>query len=379
MLYILNISYQPNNAVSNRLLGYYSALDEANVAAEVVYLLPNKNKDKIEQRYKKLKVTYLWDWCNYNNKLIRFICFYINLFRILLKLKQGDIVYTYGINRITYWARKVQNISVYAERTEHPEVVAFTGLITGLAPQKEIDVAKELSGLFVISQPLKDYFISTGIPSNKIEILNMIVDCNRFEGIKRTPTKQKYIAYCGTASNNKDGVDKLLKSFAIVANKIDDIYLYIIGNTPSKQDEGNNLKLIEELGIQEKVIFTGLVKAEDMPQLLKNAEVLALARPDNKQAKYGFPTKLGEYLLSENPVVVTKVGDIPKFLTDGESALLASPHDDKEFAEKIIWALENKELSAKIGVQGSLVAKKYFSNKVVVNNMVKFLKRENKI
>ena len=379
MLYILNISYQPNNAVSNRLLGYYAALDEANIEAEVVYLLPNQNKEIIKQQYQNLKVTYLWEWCSFNNKLLRFVCFYINLLRILLKLKRGDVVYTYGIHRITYWVRKVRNISVYAEKTEHPDVVAFTGFITGLKLQKEIDVAKELSGLFVISQPLKDYFISTGIPSNKIEILNMIVDCKRFEGLMKTPSKQKYIAYCGTASNNKDGVDKLLKSFAIVANKIDDIYLYIIGNTPSKQDEGNNLKLIEELGIQEKVIFTGLVKAEDMPQLLKNAEVLALARPDNKQAKYGFPTKLGEYLLSENPVVATKVGDIPRFLTDGESALLASPHDDKEFAEKIIWALENKELSAKIGIQGSLIAKKYFSNKLAVDNMVKFMKLHNNV
>lgn len=374
MLYILNISYQPNNAVSNRLLGYYSALDKTNVAAEVVYLLPNKNKDKIEQRYKKLKVTYLWDWCKYNNKLIRFICFYINLLRIYLKLEQGDIVYTYGINKTTELAINKEGVRVFAERTEHPDIVKGSSGLTGVSSIKQQKIAKKLAGLFVISQPLKDYFISVGIPSNKIEILNMIVDCNRFEGVKKTPTKQKYIAYCGTASNNKDGVDKLLKSFAIVTKKIDDIYLYVIGNIPSKQDEGNNLKLIEELSIKEKVIFTGLVEAENMPQLLKNAEVLVLARPDNKQAKYGFPTKLGEYLLSENPVVVTKVGDVPKFLTDGESALLASPHDDQEFAKKIIWALENKEFSARIGLQGSLIAKKHFSNKIVVDRMLKHIK-----
>jgi glycosyltransferase involved in cell wall biosynthesis len=374
MLYILNISYQPNNAVSNRLLGYYSALDEPNIEAKVVYLLPNQNKEKIKQQYQNLKVTYLWDWCKYNNKLIRFICFYINLLRIYLKLERGDIVYTYGINKATEWAINKEGVRVFAERTEHPDIVKGSVGLTSVSRIKHEKIAKKLAGLFVISQPLKDYFISTGIPSNKIEILNMIVDCNRFEDIKKTPTKQKYIAYCGTASNNKDGVDKLLKSFAIVTKEIDDIYLYVIGNTPSKQDEGNNLKLIEELGICEKVIFTGLVEAEDMPQLLKNAEVLALARPDNKQAKYGFPTKLGEYLLSENPVVVTKVGDIPKFLTDGESALLVSPHDDQEFAKKIIWALENKEFSARIGLQGSLIAKKHFSNKIVVDRMLKHIK-----
>ena len=48
--------------------------------------------------------------------------------------------------------------------------------------------------------------------------------------------------------------------------------------------------------------------------------MLVLARPDNIQAKGGFPTKLGEYLATGNPVVVTKVGEIPNYLIDGVNA-----------------------------------------------------------
>ena len=167
----------------------------------------------------------------------------------------------------------------------------------------------------------------------------MTVDADRFIGVNKKTDKEKYVAYCGTASNNKDGVDKLIKAFAIVCKKHDKIKLLIIGKTPSEKEKTGNNALIKSLGIADKVIFTGFVNANLIPQLLMGAEVLLLDRPDNIQARNGFPTKLGEYLLTGKPVVVTKVGDIPLFLKDGESALLADPQNEQDFADKICWAI----------------------------------------
>ena len=99
---------------------------------------------------------------------------------------------------------------------------------------------------------------------------------------------EKYIAYCGNGANRKDGVDLLLKSFAIISNKHPEYKLYIIGKAPSNDSE--NYKLAEELGIINRVVFTGVVPAADIPQLLTNAEILALARPNSIQNTYGFPT-----------------------------------------------------------------------------------------
>ena len=94
---------------------------------------------------------------------------------------------------------------------------------------------------------------------------------------------------------------------------------------------------------------------------MKNAAVLALDRPDSLQAQCGFPTKLGEYLLTENPVIVTKVGDIPLFLKDGETALLVEERKPKEFSSKIIWALEHPEEATEIGKAGAQVAMREFN------------------
>ena len=188
----------------------------------------------------------------------------------------------------------------------------------------------------------------------------MTVDSNRFVGLKKQ-SAEKYIAYCGTASNNKDGVDELIKSFAIVHKLHPDVKLYIIGKTPDKDDVSGNLKLIENLGVKSSVVFTGIVSAAEMPQILKNATVLALDRPDSLQAQCGFPTKLGEYLLTENPVVVTKVGDIPLFLKDGETALLSEERNPQEFSSKLLWALEHPEEAVEIGKAGAQVAMREFN------------------
>ncbi len=168
----------------------------------------------------------------------------------------------------------------------------------------------------------------------------MVVDNTRFDGLIKTDS-QRYIAYCGKASNNKDGVDRLIKAFSIVQKKLPDVKLFIIGDPPDS--DSDNINLVKSLNLEVNIVFTGKVEADIIPQILKDASVLALARPDNLQNRYGFPTKLGEYLLTSNPVVITRVGDIPLFLKDGESAYMSDCDDIEAFASNLIKAKENKE------------------------------------
>ena len=149
--------------------------------------------------------------------------------------------------------------------------------------------------------------------------------------------------------------------------------LYIIGDTPSTEDLTRNLKLIDSYNLKERIVFTGIVPYTQMPQILKNAAILALDRPDSIQAQCGFPTKLGEYLLTKNPVVVTKVGDIPKFLEDGISALLSEERNPQEFAQKLEWVLTHKNEADKIGGMGAKVAMKNFNCDIETKKLLNFL------
>lgn len=375
MLYIIEYAYNPNTASGNRLLGYFRQWDKMGVEAKVYYLAPSTGYDIVSEKFQHIKFEYCWNRLIPYKKFIK--RFFINKYiqKITRELVPGDIVYTYTISLITEQCLKVSGVKVFAEVTEHPKVcspVADPSLL--LDEQSYIDTILKLSGLFVISNPLKQFFQQYGIPSSKIHIINMTVDPSRFLKIHKTNCKDRYIAYCGTASNNKDGVDELIKAFAIVAQRISDVKLYIIGKTPSKKQKFGNMELVKSLSLKDKVVFTGIVKAVDMPQLLKNAEVLALDRPDNLQATYGFPTKLGEYLLTKNPVIITAVGDIPEFLNDGVSALIAKPSDAEDFSSKLIWALTHKDEAARIGREGCSVAMEHFNSFTEAQKIIKIFK-----
>lgn len=378
MIYFLNFSYCPNTAPENRLQGYYHALDKMNVKATVVYIHPDNHCSRNSTKYKNISTEYLWNpYMPYRGPFRRLTLFrYIH--RFLKRLRAGDIVYTYSLSLLTKMCEEVNGVSVFAERTEHPEAtVAFPNPLLALSDAEIITTINHLSGLFVISNPLREYYENLGIDPSKIHVLNMTVDVERFKNIKKTACREKYIAYCGNVSNNKDGVDILIKSFALVCKKRPDIKLFIIGKTPSQTEASDNFRLIKSLGIEERIVFTGVVSSEQMPQLLKDAVVLALARPDNLQAKYGFPTKLGEYLLTENPVVVTSVGDIPLFLKDGVSALISEPSNAEMFAEKLLWALENPGEASVIGKAGAAVAAEFFNSDIETKKLLSVISVNN--
>ena len=101
-----------------------------------------------------------------------------------------------------------------------------------------------------------------------------------------------------------------------------------------------------------------------MPILLKSSKILALARPDNLQAKYGFATKIGEYLMTGRPAVLTRVGAVEDFLKDKHDCILAEPDNVDDFAEKLLWTIDNYEEAENIGKRGRETALGCFNSEI---------------
>jgi len=373
MFYIVLEKYIPGTAPTNRILSYAKALSEQGIPATIVFLFPNQTGERVEISYKHIEFKYLWLNIFSFNKYLKWIVAKAYLRYFIMLLKKGDVVYLYNNSELIDLFTKIEGVKVYHERTEHP--AAHEKIYTRF---KRITIdyyyesCKRLDGLFVISTALKRLFLEKGIAENKIHILNITVDSERFEGLQKNDS-QKYIAYCGTASNNKDGVDSLIRAFSIFSKQVSNYTLIIIGKTPSIADESKNLQLIKKLDLQDKIQFTGFVSPDKMPQILKNASILALDRPDNLQAKYGFPTKLGEYLLSQNPVIVTKVGEIPLFFENKVNAILVNPGDDKAFADGLLWLVNNQNEATMIGERGAEIANKQFNYYTVTKKIVEVI------
>jgi glycosyltransferase involved in cell wall biosynthesis len=119
------------------------------------------------------------------------------------------------------------------------------------------------------------------------------------------------------------------------------------------------------------------VNRNELPAYLCSALLLVLSRPKNIQAEGGFPTKLGEYLATGRPVVVTKVGEIPEYLTDEVNAFLAEPDNADAFALRVLYALSNAELADKVGANGKKLAYSTFNYKVQSQNLISFISNLN--
>lgn len=257
-------------------------------------------------------------------------------------------------------------VKVLHERTEYP----FIDLRPGIRGKIDIwiylhFIEKKFDGIYVINNRLVTYFnkyLRNKIP---IAIINMIVDPGRFETNSRDKkVHRKYIAYCGVLNSVKDGVDILIESF-IAANKSgripDDISLCLIGEFANELFKTSINEKITEAGLEDKVIFTGRIERSEIPVYLNNAEALALARPSNKQSEGGFPTKLGEYLATGKPVIITDTGEISLFLKDGVNAFVAEPGSIQSFTDKIAEVFSNYSRAIEIGKKGRTLVENDFN------------------
>lgn len=366
--------YEPNTAATNRMLSYMKGFSEAGIKTTVVYFRPNSKHDFYDAHLDNIEIKNYWKTLYLNWGPLKYLSLLCYIVHFICSLKKGDIVYCYNSAEIWYWILKFRKgIKVHVEYTEHPEVRGIGGKFLTPSFEQFYQSIQSVDGLFVITTHLRDFFISKGVSAEVIHIANITVDPSRFSGLVKNPDAEPYIAYCGTLSNNKDGVDLLIKSYAETVKCYPDIKLYIIGSAPKETELNQNIKLIHELGLQQSVRLTGVITAEKMPQVLKDALLLVLNRPDNLQAKNGFATKIGEYLLTENPVVLTSVGDFPLFFKDGVNAFVSVPDNPTQFANKMIQALSDYDKAKIVGLNGAKLALDNFTYQSVTKKIVQVL------
>lgn len=232
-----------------------------------------------------------------------------------------------------------------------------------------------LDGFVLMTKTLMQHYEKFSLPNTKLLHLPMTVDLERFD--KSQPIlegfEQPYIAFVGVMNDAKDGVNILIESFANIHNQFPQYKVYLVGAW--NYDTPNHQKLIADYNLQNKFFWKGEFPREKIPQIIKNANLLVLPRPDSKQAQGGFPTKLGEYLATSNPVCATTVGEIPNYLTDGQSVFFAEPGSIDSFANAMQKALNNQDAAKLIGKNGCEVAKTSFNKDIQSAILYNFLKQ----
>lgn len=260
------------------------------------------------------------------------------------------------------------------ERSELPDIIKYKERFDhsekGAKYIERSDKAFSLfDGWILETQTLVDYYQKFFKPGTKCAIVPMTVDVERFTLDSSKISKYgRYIAYCGNMQEI-DGISILIKAYAIIHEKYPDVKLVFAGES---SDTPAQKQLADSLGLKDDIIFLGRISRDEVPRLLADATILALASPTSDRACASMPCKVGEYLCTTNPVVVTGLGEINKYLQDGESAYLSAPDSEQAFAEKLDEALGNPEKSQAIGMRGREVAVANFSSEAQVKRIEEF-------
>jgi len=374
-----------SNAPSNRFLTLAQGLAEIGLNIDLLFIngyRPKNEKENFKESgiYNSINYKYLFylDFSNFitRNAIRRILPKKIVVNRIIRIINDGQYDYVWFVTSekiiklgCELFKNKI-NTKFMHERSEF----SWIGLSGEKINKKYLTRFIPYIDVFAImTKTLINYYSDYIGEKTKIVHLPMTVDFSRFDGVTvNSNLKKKYIAYCGTMNIKKDGVDILINSFIKIMDDFPEFYLYIAGPLIPKPDYEILKNIVIKNKAQDRILFLGSIPKEEMPEFLTNAHVLAMARPQSKQAEGGFPTKLGEYLATGKPVCVTNVGEIGNYLKDDESVFMAEPDSVNSFADTLKRALTDKK-AIEIGRNGRKVAFENFNKDIQKNILYNFL------
>ncbi len=142
---------------------------------------------------------------------------------------------------------------------------------------------------------------------------------------------QKVLLFMGRVSKKK-GADTLLKSFYILKERTKDVVLLICGSLEDNTTIKNNSNIIMIPSNPNNYVFYSIADIVVLPSRMETLSFVML-----------------ESGLCKKPFIGGKAGGIAEFIKDGEDGLLVNPENPDELAEKIIYLLNNKDISAQLG------------------------------
>lgn len=203
-------------------------------------------------------------------------------------------------------------------------------------------------------------------------ILPTITDTSRFNVNADSNIQKKYMCYMGNMELSKDNVDNILYALSILLRDNYDVHLYLFGK-PNLKDKSILERIIEQEGLANNTSFR-FAQYNDVPKILSEADILVSSQPVTVRADGGFPTKLGEYLMSGTPVLSTNVGETSKYFKDGEHMYFAKPESPLDYANKLKYIIDNYEKALAVAKKGKMLIEQSYSHISAGEKMHKFLK-----
>lgn len=175
------------------------------------------------------------------------------------------------------------------------------------------------------------------------EVVRFGVETSRFLGVGRPPAHPFTIGFLKRL-HPRYGPDVLVEAFGRVAATLPEPRLVMAGDGPMRSDLERRA---DELGIADRVQFTGRVDPADVPAFLERIHVLV-----NPSRSESFGVVLLEAAAAGVATVATAVGGTAEAMIDGETGLLVPPESPEVLAEAIIRLAVDADMRVVLGEHG---------------------------
>lgn len=159
---------------------------------------------------------------------------------------------------------------------------------------------------------------------------------------------------CGAIQEGKGQIYAVKMINILVQKGITDIHLYVVGSGDANY--ANELKkYVQDNSIEDYVTFIAFTK--NIQEIRKNIDIALVCSKNEALGRVTIESMLGDIL-----VIGAASGGTAEIVQDGKTGYLYRPEDEKDLAEKVIFALSHKEEAKAIVRQAKVYAKENFDS-----------------
>lgn len=159
------------------------------------------------------------------------------------------------------------------------------------------------------------------------------------------------------------GHDQLFEILPKVVQSIPNIKLLLVGGGPYRERFESQLK---QMGLRDKVVFTGLVPPSDVPGLVGIMDALI-----HLSLREGLPRALPQAMAAGKPVISLNLDGAPEVCIQGKTGFLLKDDVSNQLVEALVQLASDRHLRKKLGEAGRAMVQKRFA----VHHMVDDLER----
>ena len=149
------------------------------------------------------------------------------------------------------------------------------------------------------------------------------------------------------------GIDELISVVPAVSQKYPDFKLVVVGDGPEYE---NLKKLCHDMGVEQKVVFTGRLNHEETLALLKRSDVFIL----NSHYE-GLPHTVIEAMAYQCPVIATGLEGTIEVIEDGQNGITIEPGNTSQLSGKLLFILGNEAIKKEMVAEAYETVKSKFT------------------